>query len=282
MLNPMPPLTIKRKDPLLKAVRRSATRQLDVAIASLTGEHPDHPKARRELLRLQALLHLVRRPLTREVFSREHRVVTRSLKLLPSATPSPRQTLTDLAAIEPKLDATDALARLDQADQSPTPKRRQPPGPDPKLLRLVADLAEMRMRARYWHLPDGGFELLAPGLRQSYQQAAKLSVSAQSPREWAAACGRLADQLQALERAWPEQLSALRKTLRTLEHHAHQQADLTALRPALLDHADLLARLDDQIAQHDAATQPRRSQFFVETPTAFAKRLAGVWHAWRQ
>ncbi len=138
------------------------------------------------------------------------------------------------------------------------------------------------MRARYWHLPDGGFELLTPGLRQSYQHAAQLSGSGKHPAEWADACHRLADQLQALERAWPEQLSLLRKALRQLERHARQQADLVALRPALRDHPDLLARLDDQLASLDAATQPLRCQLFVETPAAFAKRLAGVWSAWRE
>lgn len=281
MLDRMPPLTIKRKDTLVKAVRRSATRQLDTVIGSLTGPKPaDAALARRELLRLQALLHLVRRPLTSEVFTREHRVVVRGLKALPQETTTPRDTLIALAAIEPPIDVQERLDQLDDAPTAP-PKRRKKTGPDPKLLRLVADLAEMRMRARYWHLPDGGFELLASGLRQSYQKAAKHRAPDASPAEFAAALGRLANQLQALERAWPQMLSTTRKAMRSLERIAQQQAEGAALRPHIQDHPALLARLDDQLAELHAAGTPVRDQLFVETPAAFAKRLAGIWDAWR-
>lgn len=277
----MPPFTIKRKDSLVKAVRRSATRQLDTVIESLTGPKPvDAALARRELLRLQALLHLVRRPLTSEVFTREHRAVVRGLKALPEPTVLPGETLTALAAIEPTIDVQERLDRLAEVQAAP-PKRRKKTGPDPKLLRLVADLAEMRMRARYWHLPEGGFELLASGLRQSYQKAAKYRAPNASPAEFAAALGRLANQVQALERSWPQMLSALRKAMRTLERHAHQQAEWAALRPHIQDHPALLARLDDQLAKLHDATTPLRDQLFVETPAAFAKRLAGIWDAWR-
>lgn len=273
----MPPLTIKRKDPLVKATRRNATRLLDAAIQSLTGSSADPASARRELRRLQALLHLIRRPLTSEIFTREHRVIGRSLKLLPGEAVLTSDTLTALAAIEPALNAAGPLGQLAGA----APKRRKKNGPDPKQLRLVADLAEMRMRARYWHLPEGGFELLAPGLRQSYQRAAKLSRSSNQPAEFAATLSRLADQLQAFERAWPDLLGVTRKSLRRLERQALKQADLVALRPHLHDHAELLARLDDQLAIHHAAASPLGDQLFVETPTAFAKRLAGIWNAWR-
>jgi len=280
MLEPMPPLTIKRKDPLVKAVRRNATRQLDVAIDSLTGPDTDTRPARRELFRLESLLYLVRRPLTREVFTRESRVVSRGLKLLTPPPSPPDQDVAELAAIEPVLDAPPTPSA--EADQAATElKRRQKTGPDPKRLRLVADLAEMRMRARYWHLPDGGFELLAPGLRQSYQRGSKIKTISNSSDDLAPALARLADQVHALERAWPEMIRVTRKFLRQLEHHASAQTRLESLRPHLQDHPALLARLEDQITAQRDASLPLSNQLFVESPAAFTKRLAGIWNAWR-
>ncbi|MEM6853935.1 MAG: hypothetical protein AAF593_05955 [Planctomycetota bacterium] len=276
----MSPLTIKRKDSLVKAVRRNATRQLDAVIDSLTGPKPSPTSACRELLRLQSLLHLVRRPLAGEVFNREHRAVLRGLKALPDASVPLRETLVELAAVEPTVEVPALLDGI-EPEQTPLRTPRKKSGPDPKLLRLVADLAEMRMRARYWHLPDGGFELLAPGLRQSYQRAATRRGPEASPAEFAAALGRFADQLQAVERVWPDMMITTRKAARRLQQHAQRQADLAALRPYIQDHADLLTRLDEQAEQAHAATLPLRDQLFVETPAAFTKRLGGWWDAWR-
>ena len=280
MLGRMPPLTIKRKDSLVTAVRRNATRQLDAVIDSLTGPKPSPSSARRELLRMQSLLHLIRRPLTGEVFNREHRAVLRGLKALPDASATQRELLIELAAVEPAMEVS-ALLDMIESETDPPRTPRKKTGPDPKRLRLVADLAEMRMRARYWHLPDGGFELLAPGLRQSYQRAATRRGPDTSPAEFAAALGRFADQLQALERVWPDMLITTRKAARRLQQHAQRRADLAALRPQVQEHAALLTRLDERAEQTHAATLPLREQLFVETPAAFTKRLGGWWDAWR-
>lgn len=286
----MPPLTIKRTEPLVKAVRRGATRQLDAAIAALTEtKHPRPDLARRELLRLRATLHLFRRPLTAEVFGRENRLVTRCLKQLPGQDAT-LETLDRLAATAPALDVAELRETL-AAETRPPARKRKNAGPDPKQLRLVADLAEMRMRARYWHLPEGGFELLAPGLRQTYARAARLSREFTSNSEQATAklpgdeladtLGRLARQLQSLERACPVLLEPYRKALRTVERDTRQRAELAALRPHVLNHDALLARLDHEHEKLVGGVDPLLAQLFIETAPAFLKRLQGYWNAWR-
>lgn len=277
----MPPLTIKRTEPLVKAVRRAATRHLDAAIAALTQtKTPRRDVARRELLRLRDTLHLLRRPLTAEVFGRENRLVTRCLKQLPGNNPT-LQTLDRLAAQAPALDVAELRDTL-VAEAKPPPRKRKNAGPDPKQLRLVADLAEMRMRARYWHLPDGGFELLAPGIRQTYNRAARLAQNKDAdPGELADALGRLARQLQSLERACPALLEPFRKAVRAVERDARQRADLLDLRPHVLNRDALLTRLDDERHKLAAAAEPLLSQLLIETTPAFIKRLRGYWDAWR-
>ncbi|MBB6429969.1 hypothetical protein [Algisphaera agarilytica] len=278
----MPPLLIKRTDPIVKAVRRGATRQLDAAIESLTGNGSADPAAaRRELQRLQALLHQFRRPLGGEVFNREHRQVVRCLKQLSPVADLRLDTLADVANQDPKLDVQALREQLIADTAEAKPRKRKKQGPDPKQLRLVADLAELRMRARYWHLPDGGFELLTPGLRLSYQRAAKLVQTNGPAADTADALDRLALQLQSFERACPVLLEPYRKALRALERNARKQAQLAALRPATEQHEALLARIDETLAQYGQDTARLRQQLFVETTPAFLKRMQGYWTAWR-
>lgn len=277
----MPPLKIKRNEPIVTAVRRSAERQLDIAIESLTGADAPRPqRARREMLRLQALLHLVRRPLAADVFRREHKVVVRSLKLLP---PRPVDFVKLIAPLAEQTPAIDLAPLVEQVAVS-TPQAEPPakPGPDPRMLRLVADLAEMRMRARYWHLPDGGFELLAPGLRQSYQRASRVLIQSDdaAATQRPDAIGRLGLQLQTLESACPLLLQPMRKALRELQQEAQHHAELIGLRGALVDHSALLSRLDAAL-ETDAARAALRQQLFAETAAAFTKRIGSYWDAWR-
>ncbi|MEM1107830.1 MAG: hypothetical protein AAGH99_03980 [Planctomycetota bacterium] len=280
----MPPLAIKRKDSLVKAVRRNATALLDAAIEALTGRSPSEAElAYRDLLRLQSLLHLVRQPLGREVFNREHRIVARSLSALSPPRVTAAETLRHIAAAKPVISADGILEKIaDEADPAPIQRHKTKTGPDPERLRLVADLAEVRMRARYWHLPDGGFELLAPGLRRSYQQAAR-SATAETPLdENAAALRRLADHCQAFEKAWPELFLATRKALLVAEKRVGQQVELATARPFITDHPELLARTDKHIATHREAVTKLQTQLFAESPAAFAKRIGVIWEAWRK
>ncbi|MEM6458747.1 MAG: hypothetical protein AAF710_05080 [Planctomycetota bacterium] len=221
----MPVSPLKRKEPIVKSVRRQARAHLDAAIAALTRDAAAVGVAHHELARLRALLRLVRRPLGAEVFRREHRAVEAAWW---HTRPDPPR-----------------------ADDSEPPAASAVP--DAAVYRRVADLAEVRMRARYWHLPNGGFELLEPGLRTAYRDARR------HPTADTLAILRL--QLAQVERAWPNVLTPTRKALRAAERLAAKHADSPDASGG--DLAPLAARL------------------FAETPAAFTKRLAAYWHAWR-
>ncbi|MEM9881934.1 MAG: hypothetical protein AAF800_03320 [Planctomycetota bacterium] len=216
----MPVTPLKRKEPIVKSVRRQARTHLDAVIAALTQDDAAVGAAHHELTRLRALLRLVRRPLGAEVYRREHRAVEAAWKHTRPAPPA----------------ADDA-----------TP----PAAPDAAVYRRVADLAEVRMRARYWHLPDGGFELLEPGLRTAYRDARREAT--------ADTLSILRRQLAQVERSWPDVLTPTRKALRTAER-------LAARDPADTDNAELMSLT---------------ARLFAETPAAFTKRLGVYWHAWR-
>ncbi|MEM7626885.1 MAG: hypothetical protein AAF333_14925 [Planctomycetota bacterium] len=277
----MPATVFKRKDTVVKAVRRHATVHLDAVIAALSGASDDRlATAERELRRLAALLELVRRPLGGEVFQRERRTPTRALKAVAGSVAAEQiAALKSLAAADPPVDVDDLVKTLASAPAAGA-SHRKPRGPDPAVLRLLADLAEMRMRARYWHLPAGEFELLAPGLRASYQRARRLAVGP-ATRETAEAWGTLADQVQNLERAWPELLAPLRKELRAAERQTRRHATLLELVAPVGDHDTLRPRLDAELAGLEKSSAAYCARLLAETPVAFAKRLNVYWDVWR-
>lgn len=277
----MPATTIKRKDTVVKAVRRNAAVHLDAVITALTGTRDDRlAVAERELRRMVALIELVRRPLGAEVFQRERRVVLRALKVVASnADVLKAAGLKSLAAADPPV-AVDALLERMAVGSDQSKAERKKTEPDPKVLRLLADLAEMRMRARYWHLPAGEFELVAPGLRASYLRVHKLAAGPATDTA-AEAWGTLADQLQGIERAWPALLTPLRKELRAAERKARRLATLTDLIEPVVDHETLRPRLDAELAELEKDASAHHARLLAETPAAFVKRIGAYWDVWR-
>lgn len=271
----------KKNHPPAKAVRRAATQLLDEAIASLSDPAVDDATveaARQELLRLRSLLLLVRRPLTGEVFNREHRALGRALRQMP-ALPIDRVALLDELTRNTQATVPDELRESLSTSDTKRPKKPAK-GPDPRRLRMLADLAEVRMRARYWHLPAKGFAVFAAGLRTTYQRAAKTSASLDAAAA-AESLGQFADQLRLLEKAWPAVLGPCRKTVDELQGHMAALARFESLRPALADQPELLALLD----QHREATRqtinPLVERLFAESAAAFTKRMSAYWDAWR-
>lgn len=277
----MPSTSFKRKDTVVKAVRRNAVAHLDAVINALTGKDEDRlVVARRELGRMSSLLELVRRPIGAEVYRRERRTLARAMKTLAE----PAETidismLKSLASAPPQINVDDLVEQLSVEADPPKPRKKKP-GPDPKVLRLLADLAEMRMRARYWHLPRGEFEILAPGLRASYARVKKLSA-ASATQETGEAWGVLGDQLQAMERAWPAVLTPWRKEVRDAERQSRARAAFGQLARTFGDHETLRTRLDAELSALDQTATTIHARLLTESPAAFVKRLGVYWDVWR-
>ena len=210
--------SLKRRESLVKFIRRASLACLDNAAASLDRSgKPKVAAARQDLYRLRALLGLFRGPLDTQTFVREHAAVGRILRKLNTLDKHADQpairTLSRLAANKPQLSMPDAL--LNPTGQAkPRPKRTRR---EPVRLRVMADLADLRMRASHWHLPAMDFDAIAPALRRSH----RLAATGHAQGAWA-----LRDQLRYLERLWPEAITAPRRVATQIARDADRLATL--------------------------------------------------------
>ena len=300
-----------------------------------TLSDPARAKARQEAAAFNALLQLVRTPLGAEVYRREQRWLKRLRRMLDAPAiasrkpaKSPRSATTrhddpgrwrDLArrgglegkaldlvvaaaaaASEPADKQEDAAGQVPQGARAEAAADADAPvaakGPDPALLRRRADLAEARMRARYWHLPtlepggDGEFKLLSPGLRRPYQRARKLAADCDADHDdgapataaLAEALDTLSLQLRLIEKAWPDLLQPLRKAADDAADHAHQRAALAQLQHVLPDHADASTAVDTAAQARQAALDSILDRLLTESAPALSKRVEAYWNAWRR
>ena len=260
----MPRFALKRRETLVKFVRRAALGHLDAAGAALRAGAEGGKRsaarvgrARRELLRLRALLRLVRGPLGSAAFSREHAAVQRLVR-----------------RIAPYAEA----AGVDRG-------QARKPAPGPALLRALADLAEIRVRAKHWHVPAAGFDGLAPALRSAWRQATRPVTGPRAvvPAALADAALTLHDQLRCVERAWPEAIDAPRQLAKDLAAAAGRWAALSARAeaPAGGDRAGPPKQLAEDLAQTRAEVDALTARLRAETPAAFTRRLSAYWELWR-
>lgn len=288
----MPRIALKRREPLVKFVRRAARGHLDAAERALqAGAHGGKrarthtAQARRELLRLRALLQLTRGPLGPTVYSREHGAVQRLVRrIAPHAAPTDAATTRALAAF------------AGPPSKAPGDRDTRPAAATgPALLRALADLAEIRVRAAHWHLPEAGFDALAPALRSAWRQSARqvsnaprASTSTTTAGALAQAALTLHDQLRCLERMWPEAIDAPRRLARGLAADATHLAALDALDappaqpPQGAADAQWHKRLTDARAQARADVNAAAALLAAETPAAFTRRAAAYWGQWRR
>jgi CYTH domain-containing protein/CHAD domain-containing protein len=158
---------------------------------------------------------------------------------------------------------------------------------------VVAAIAEARGRIAAWPLEGDSWELLAPGLKQSYRKgrAAMSDVGADPDpelvHEWRKRSKDLWYQARLVERAWPSLLGATVGQL-------HELADL------LGDHHDLSVLADDLAGREEVGSRPALaalieqrqdellpealalgSRIYAEKPKAFVRRLGAYWAAWR-
>ena len=268
----MPRCALKRREPLVKFVRRAACGQLDAADDALQAAARGDKRARdrvaraqRELLRLRALLRLVRGPLGPDTFGREHGAVQRLLRRIAPHGPA---------------GVTAATAKAAEID---TPAPVSTPVATPVLLRALADLAEIRVRAAHWHLPNAGFDALAPALRTAWRQAARPLGGARAtpPAALAQAALTLHDQLRYLERVWPDALGAPRGLARTLATEATRLAERN---PAPGDHVPVepVKHADQARAAAVARVNAAAALLAAETPAAFTRRVSAYWDQWRR
>ncbi len=256
----------KRKETLVQGVRRLAVRRID-KLTKMLGEWPldddTRAAAQRQAYCFDALLQLVRGPLGPEVMRRESRWLRRLHKSL--NTP-------------PTLSEHGQGTGQDPPQPGISPKKALS---NPARLRRLADLAEARMRAQYWHLPAGEFDLLAPGLRRSYGRARKLADDPQKLNELADALRMLTHHLHLIQKAWPDVLDAMRQEAAAAEKHARRLDELQSLPSAdkhpsddMPDHAVQKTNLQSDLGQSTG-------RLLTESAPAFAKRVEAYWNAWR-
>ncbi len=286
---------LKRKEPVEKAVRRSARERLDRMLAALSTDPVDRGRIKRDAERVLALLALVSPVMDRTALQRERRSL-RSVVRRCSAPPNAQAVLAaflDRHAGDKRVVGVNPEHHIDAKTDEPPgtrPKKQRDTSPDPTVHRLIADVSEARMRAGYWHLTADGWDALAPGLRTAYTRARRACVTAGHTSDVADA-DKLADaldtlalQVRWLERLWPDVMIACRVRLGALCSVCYNTALDSAWLHDLNDRPEakrLRALHAEQTTAWHGRLRREAAALFSETPQRFVDRHAGYWSAWR-
>ncbi len=304
---------IKRKEPVNSGLRRASIERIERSIDLLNDVSEEPVRAvhqsRVNMKRLRAVLRMIRPVVGDEVYKRENRCfrnVSRQLSGLRDATVM-LQTFDVLLRDrdeQPDAEAIQAIRAGMEHDlcaaavqSEPEPQVDQHAHRRTVVFRILADLAEARIRAQYWPIPDDDFKVLAGGLRTTYQEARRLAGKAARSNgsrichEWRKQAKYLLYQTRLLVKTWPAMIKAYRESLDELADCLGEHHDLTLLRRQINSRDDsevhqeavdqlneiIEKRLDNLLLQ--ARVLGRR--LFVESPSQFINRIDGYWHAWR-
>jgi CHAD domain-containing protein len=263
--------------------------------------------ARKDLKKLRSLLRLVRDGLDKREYKAESRRYRDAGRLLAGAREAEVK-LDTLAALRERygdeLPATDDLERLLAAERD---RIAQAGAADfeRKIEQAAATIAAGGTEIDRLDLPDGGFELLRPGVERSYRRgrdhlrALGDDPSDEDLHEWRKRVKDLWYHLRLLRPVWPAAMRAPIDVAHDLadvlgDHHdlAVLIADVEAREPVVpvagdearelvADSAELVAlarrRQRELLADAVALAAP----LYAEKPKRFADRLAAYWESWR-
>ena len=162
---------------------------------------------------------------------------------------------------------------------------------------IAAVLSSSARRAAKWPLAADGFAAIAPGLERTFRRGRKAMHVAQRegrPEEYHEWRKRAKDQWyhsRLLQDAWSEVMGGYERSLKQLEDWLGSDHNLEVLRarvaaePAFYGTPEEIELLMNLIARREkelrASSRTIGDRIYVESPTAYRKRLHGVWDAWQ-
>ncbi len=288
----------KTNEPLAKGFRRVASQQIGAAEKRLAMPVVDPVQvheARKNLKRTRALLRLMRPALGEVVFKRENIRLRDAGQQLSARRDIDviDQTILKLeagparipAAVTAKLRSAVASARdgLDKTNGGLE-------------LQVAADVLRQSLSAlRRIKFEEDGFDLVSPGLKQSYAACRRAFKEAyhqpceESSHEWRKTIQQHWRQMLLLSKAWPEVLLPRARAARQISELLGEDHDLAILQAYLKAHPDLslTARERQRIEAYCSARQaeirtqcrPLGARLLAESPKDHVHRIGSYWQA---
>jgi CHAD domain-containing protein len=249
-------------------------------------------EARKDLKKLRSLLRLVRNGLGKQAYaerSARYRDAGRAL----SGARDAAVRLETLAALEDRFGdqlpgrAIAAFRRELEAERGEASGAAG--------LEAARDLIAEALALGDLRLPDGGWEVLEPGLRRSYRRGrqamrtTRRDPSAANVHDWRKRIKDLWYHLRLVQESWPALLVPAAEEAHRLSELLGDHHDLAALgQRAGRSPAFSSAELGSLTARVEAAQEevlreaaPIAERLYAERPKAFTKRIGSYWASWR-
>lgn len=285
---------------LPEETRRIAAGRISLAIDHLgatgTERHQGIHEARKRFKEIRALLRLIREPLGSAYHGENEWYRNRARALA-----GPRDAQAMVEAVE-KLRETMPTSRRLLNDLRRTLRRRRDliagDAASAETALIRDELESARGRINDWPLAERGFDLLAPGLQQSYRRGRqRLRDAYRHPHEtafheWRKRVKDHWYHVQLLGAVWPQPMKARQKSVKQLSDALGDDHDLAVLRALLIrdDEIDLgeastqelLGLMGQRQAElrRQASRQGRR--IYAERAGRLTERFAVYWRAWSE
>lgn len=283
---------LKRDESIHQAATRIADEELGRAIERLREGGDAHARvhaARRAVKRTRALARLIRAGLGDDEFSRDNLDLRDAARRL-SGRRDAAVAADTFTRIVPE--PTGALAHVRDCLAA---QRDGAAAPDDVLAAAADELARVRARSADWPAFRGDWEVLEPGLFDSYRRgrdamrAAFAEPTAANFHAWRKRAKDLWYHTLLLQNVWKPVQSAWADALEGLAELLGEDHDLEVLRLALaavpdLDPAvrdDILARACARSGELRLAAWSLGQRLYAERPRRYVARLSRYWSAWR-
>ena len=283
---------LKESEPLPDAIARVARGRIDHATDELRGRTDSTPveavhEARKDMKKLRALLRLARGELGDSTFARENACFRDTARELAGARDADvmLETLAGLTYL-PAGTGWELRKRI-EADR----ERNGAGGGDRDAAarRAVAMLKEARGRVSHWPLEHDSFGALEKGLEKTYRRGRKDFEKAvdeptvESLHEWRKRAKELWYHHTLLRSVWPPVMEAAGDEAHALSDHLGDDHDLAVLAAWVEEHGgagpDFYNAVDRRRSELQAEAFALGARVYSEKPSAFAKRIRGLWAA---
>jgi CHAD domain-containing protein len=298
---------LKRKESVADGIRRIAGEEMARGEAELLDPDMDPQKAvhavRKRLKKLRALLRLVQPRMPEAVFREQNRRF-RDLGRALSGARDADVVLATLESIRADLlpadsaPATPPFARLYDHLREHRDARHADAGQLKAQKKEVAEaLRSARDASAGWPLQGRGFDLLAPGLEQTYRRGRKalavaIPESADEPwHDWRKRAKEHWYHTRLLTKTWPKLMQCRARALEDLSDLLGDDHDMAVLRTTIdslpegvmEDHE--VERLQRLIRERQNRLRQRAialgRRLYTEKPNPLRKRIHGYWNVWR-
>jgi len=292
----------KKKESVPRAIRRLGRERVANALECLKDcPHGEAIHcARKDIKKVRAVLRLVRTGIERKEF----RVLTKRLRQAAKYLAAPRdahvkiETLAHLKSHFKGQLATSAWCHVREelrnafAEEMNRFAKEKSSKTVQRLLHQVAKgLEGLKIKDKDW-------KALSPGMKATYvdglrtYQKARRDSSSENLHAWRKRTKDLWYQITLLRRIWPEQMDKMTDDLAMLGELLGNDHDLVMLRHGVNEicagerHSreleTLIGLIEERHRELRSAAVAIGARFYAEDPSAFSKRLAGYWKAWRR